>query len=405
MFDFIDMSGPAPPGMPVREGGAVKFAPGSYFDRRTGDELRRTGTVDDQLTVTHHPITNRVSVKGSLHKYQTGGSNAGDFQYRDVPAVIERLSNDLGIDPATMIVHALEFGVNASPPPDCDAGELLRRLHMYAGPGGLISFTQMTGRDARKHGKAAIYSKYRIKMYDKGAQEGLGRPLLRFELHTEGRYLRDRLNVPVKTLTDLTNPTVWNGCARLLTDVLKNIVWCEPIDNTELSRSDEVFVAKAGRPEYWQTLGSSTRARHLSKYRRLCRDHRPNIFTGQFSDAVRAKVRELSEVPRPSIQLPVGRINPTLTFAGAIARYLNGAHTLTDIQLTRLAAGRCIICNDPLPARRRPDMQTCPRSVKQCRNVKSNQYQNRLKPLRHDYHLAAAGQGRLFALTEGLRPL
>ena len=96
---------------------------------------------------------------------------------------------------------------------------------------------------------------------------------------------------------------------------------------------------------------------------------------------------------------PTAAITP---FAEALTGYLSHARTLNDLQLSRLAAGRCIVCNTPLPARRRPDMQTCPRSVRQCRNVKSNQYHDQLKQLRREYRAAAAGQVRLFPLDTAL---
>jgi hypothetical protein len=411
MFDFSAFRATVPPGQ-VLDNPALHFADDSQVSRTTGEEITRRGGIGPRdpitkkwaLSFTYNVRTQQLNGTGSLHKY-AHGRNSTDFTRHDVAATVDRLADELQLPPDRLNLRALEFGVNVIPP--CPTPVLIKRLQAWQPTGTLRTFRPMNrlpagvGKDTHTNPNTKFWIKAYNKAWGKMPHERLPTPLLRLEYHTQVTDLCKRLGSSQTaglTLADLKEPEIWNGCARLLTDALDGIIWHEHVDTDRMPAKDARLYSEAGRPEYWSGLTSSTRSRHRDRYRQLGRQYRTDSYTSQLIAAAAAKVYQLG-LDRPA---PPAAVFPVISFAAAIAPFLTRVNGLSEAERHRLDNGRCVVCNSPLPPDRHPATQTCPRSVRQCRNVKSNRYHDRLKPLRHDYQLARAGQGRLFTLDTGL---
>lgn len=406
MYDYIDCRVTIPAEHLTATSGLI-LCRKTVVDRNTGEETTLRGTVGNSraLDFTYNAAVEELRFKGSLHKFYTGGSNAGHFTRSDTIQAIKRLTLDLGLSSETVSVRALEFGVNVVPP--CETADLLNRLHLWHSSGTLHPFRPMHGlrSDQGKNTQTTSNSKFWLKTYDKGGQERLRAPVLRLEYHTQATDLCRRLKKPQLSLSDLKQLEVWNSCAEILKSALQGIIFHEPVDLKRMPASEAQFYQTAGRAEYWQGVQGSKKRRHRDKYRALGQQYRTDTFT---YDLIRAAVQQIERLGHrwdDSARSSDTTSNPPImTFAEIIGKpYLSSCRKLTGDEKLRVTAGHCAICGRSLPIERRSNVQTCPRSIRQCRNLKSNRYHNPLKLLRKDYNLSLAGQGRFFDFMEGVK--
>ena len=416
MYDFNDLWATVPPGL-VLSNPNIIWANAVVEDRTTNEDIKYWGELG-HLTVNYAPRTHRLKVKRSLQKYEQDGRNTGDFTRSEALTAIARLSDQLRLTPDRLTVATLEFGVNIVPP--INSAAIIDRAHLCR-TGQLRPFDRMDlrtkGYGKKTRGKpGSSKPRYRVKVYDKATQEGLGRPLLRVEIHTQGGELRRRLKSGKLTLQSLTRPDVWEYCSTWLTEATADgIVWREPVDAPSMKAREREFYYHAGQDAYWdQPMNSSTRKDRLQRFIDLGEKYRTDSYTSAVTAAVRQKINALTVPATVHFGSPqadrVGVLSSPFAqmigtpFTELVALYLERSSALTPQELQRRAAGLCIECGRPLLPGRRPDNQTCPRSVRQCRNIRSNRTHNPLKPMRRQYDLARAGQGLLFPLTVGLAP-
>ena len=143
MFDFIMCRATVPPDR-VLSGGPIIFTTDSQVDRETGQELTRRGDLGP-FAVSYSLSDHRLELRGSIHKYHTGGHNHTDFTRSDVLRAVARLSDELRTPADCIDIHALEIGVNVCPP--CPTRDIIARLGMFQ-PGGIAALRAAQGTTA-----------------------------------------------------------------------------------------------------------------------------------------------------------------------------------------------------------------------------------------------------------------
>ncbi|MCA6361700.1 MAG: hypothetical protein IM638_01565 [Bacteroidetes bacterium] len=201
---------------------------------RTGDISNSVyvGTIGNEFKVEVFS-SNRVQLSGSLHKYYTQGTNAGDFTFSMVCDAVERLAGELGVYPYELILHNLEIGVNLSLPYSPD--NVLKNI-----------VCTKTGCQFNIHSTSVRYcpkGEYRHKIYNKSAQYPIkDKHILRYEIHID----KMRKIPPVKTLQDLTEMQNWFEFQRLLLLHFGEIVFLDYYDWEILPETERNFYKKHG---------------------------------------------------------------------------------------------------------------------------------------------------------------
>ena len=136
-----------------------------------------------------------VNLEGSLHKYWNNGEhNYNDFNFNNLVSVINELSEKFNIDPFNTRLNNVEFGVNLVIPFNPD--EFLKSIINHKGK----HFSIIRQRD--KHFRQCEYSRYYLKIYDKGLQFGKNN-IFRFEVKvTRMEHLKE---IGISHLSDLLN--------------------------------------------------------------------------------------------------------------------------------------------------------------------------------------------------------
>lgn len=190
----------------------------------------KTGKIDNTLIAKYKGLIfsitqskkykNRVycSVRGSLHKYYNSGkTNANDFNFYQLQKVIQELKEKFHIQPENAYLRNLEFGVNVQT--HITAQCLINNLVAN----GNRSFSDFKIQ-RKKVGKGIGKDEFQIKIYDKGKQEN--KPinnLVRFEYSaTRMRPLKpfgivklsdlqhlDKLKPLVSLLLDFWNDSIY----------------------------------------------------------------------------------------------------------------------------------------------------------------------------------------------------
>lgn len=202
------------------------------------------------------------SVRGSLHKYYNNGeTNATDFTFSQLQTVIIELSRKFNIDPATAILRNLEFGVNIYT--SIPAKSLINNLvALYNDP-----FTDFKI-DGLKIGKAIGKQRYRIKIYDKGKQEGLPtNNLVRLEIAVKKmQYLK---KYGIEKLADLLDFGKVQPLGGLMVDYWRNVIYYDKQVNWKgLSDFERKKLLYYATPRNWQDFNPMQRMRakvHFNK--------------------------------------------------------------------------------------------------------------------------------------------
>lgn len=148
------------------------------IDENTGEcKTRRTGEYKNLKLIIRKE--KYITLEGSLHKFHNNGEhNYNDYGFKDIVTTIDRLRDELGIDPLKSIIQNIEFGVNIRVPFNPTVFLKSRIInykgqpkdkHSPNGKGLLIQFPRTS---------------YLIKIYDKGAQYDQFDNILRFEIKT-----------------------------------------------------------------------------------------------------------------------------------------------------------------------------------------------------------------------------
>ncbi len=207
------------------------------------------------------------SIEGSLHRFANGGgSNAEDFPFASLAAVVAHLVECFQIIPEKTRVKNLEFGVNITLP---DLAEKFLK--------GVISmpdkkFVRLDV-DRPKLGWICKRSEYGFKLYDKGKQSG--KPvdnLLRVELTVKKmRYLS---RYQISTLADLVNPAKVGPLIDLITNQFSEMIFYDGvIDPKTLTPRDRHRLERFTNPRRWVEMSRQARYKFRQSMDRFLIQH------------------------------------------------------------------------------------------------------------------------------------
>lgn len=223
----------------------------------------------------------RIHLKGSIHKYYTGGVNHTDFNLDRLKWSLNALKVCFNIELNKSFIHTLEFGVNIKTPISCS--EILSNILFYlnrkpveldySGKGQLIELR---------------LSHYRIKIYNKSLQyftNGIEKQnqdnLMRIEIHVNTMQFLLNKSISIRTLEDLTNSTNLYKLGSLLKSMFKDIVLFDSrVKTTGLSLKEKRLLNELNNPRKWDEIRKDKRAkyysRQLEKFREITRQNTPD---------------------------------------------------------------------------------------------------------------------------------
>lgn len=225
----------------------------------------------DGLTIQINPITGKIFLSGSLHKFyrknQTGeDQNHDQFTFDQFINCVELLKHHFGLDPTSAKLIWLEVGVN---------------VHIDVKPILLIERSLMTyknrlysqnadGLQGQGSMKRFIFRDYEVKAYDKGMQYHLSENVLRWELKClNSRFIQRTLLC--SKLWHLCNRVTWESIGKELIerwrmDVLA-IDW--EWDSAQIDPGIRSDLLAYTNPRYWTLPENQIRAETRSRRRNL----------------------------------------------------------------------------------------------------------------------------------------
>lgn len=226
------------------------------------------GTSEYKLKVTatvYNGLGPGVEIKGSFHKFFTGGENHSIFYWSQFTEAIATLCKIFNVDPIKVHVINLELGFNISIPEDwrVNAKDIIRNILAFKGS----SFKDRTDINHNKNGYFLQFSlsQYLLKIYDKAMQNNLpDEQILRYEIKVLKSAFLHKLMI--KTLADLASYHRHQALAFELSELFDHLIIYQP-------HCDELIVVPGklprygweyGKPEIWERL--HVQNRHRYKY-------------------------------------------------------------------------------------------------------------------------------------------
>lgn len=251
----------------------------------TGDmgQARYVGEIGNEFKVKVFQ-SNRVEIRGSLHKYYVQGANTGDFTYSMLCKAVKRLAVELKTSPENLFLENIEIGVNLILP-FCPNIVLENVICVKSG-------TQF---NIRKEGlRECLRAIYRHKIYNKSAQYGIPyKHILRYEIHFD-KMCKLR---PVKTLHDLTKIEHWIMFQEILLKHFDEIIFADFYPYEELPERERNFyrekVNKINNHRFWKKLKPKSRHDNFKRVKHLQDNFGQNKFSAQLHSMIEKKAAEL----------------------------------------------------------------------------------------------------------------
>ena len=201
--------------------------------------------------------SNQLYVDGSLHKFHNAGLHNHDrFTYPDVLETFNRLENEFGVNANNCVIENLEFGVNLRNL-DGSVDDILN---------GLLTFKNQRFSDRKyKHGsyKFASFNHYEIKAYDKGTQNALDEPVMRYEVKYKRSQKLRGIAPDCKTLADVVEPTNFKSISNHLTSTWNDVL----LYDTSINSTDADFLRRC-HGHYWESVSNWSSGAEKSKHHR-----------------------------------------------------------------------------------------------------------------------------------------
>lgn len=205
----------------------------------------------------------RCWVDGSIHKYRNSGLyNYDRFTFTDIRTVVDDLQKRFGIDPSKAYLHGLEVGINLEYSSNSQVvrsikAAIVHKDKAYSWPPR-----------SRVNGKMCSRGEYEVKIYHKGNESGIGKPILRLEVKVlKMRFLG---GYGLETLADLVNPNKVFALVGVLFEALKHTVFIDPYAEMNLLNQRERLVLEMFRqPERWVSIGFEQRRGRREQIERI----------------------------------------------------------------------------------------------------------------------------------------
>ncbi len=334
----------------------------------------------DEFIIEHREHYTYISL--SLHclwnfvNYDTW-TNSNDFGISQLGESINWLVQSFNIDPKKTIPINIESGVNISL--SRPVVPVLRNL----------AIVQSNKRPStRKNYIKGYFLEYSIgatnrsyeyiKYYSKGGQKGISNHLLRFECKLM-RSEKIRTH-GINCLEDLTNPQVWISLHNHLMKRVTDLVIVDQLEPFEaMTKPERKNFERMINPVNWQIGNKSKRYREREMFFKTLQKHNLDKLKNEVVDKVNSKITELQKTGTKGTS-PLDRKTGTKstplenekTRTKSNLSIVTSHSDLTPNQQQRFEARKCVICCKDI-SMRSEDTITC---SKQCRNKKSNIYNN-----------------------------
>ena len=339
-----------------------------------------------------------LTIDGSLHKNEQGGTNYLPFTFEALQNQINHIENSLQLTPEFAKITNLEFGVNI-PLPFPVFPFLKRNLISYKGQ----SFNRYNpDRNGVCLGYVCLLSHYSVKIYDKGKQNNLPGNMMRFEL----RFLKMQKLKGVKTLADLKSRDKVNTFLPLLLEAWENVLLNDSTINTnlpELKPEQREALKNGTNPKYWERLKETNVRRYnyeRDRFKKLVATHGKNEH-GNILELIKKEWQNLSGL---CTNLPCGK-TPVLSEFTIKIKGKNVQKAVTTPEATE--PGRtftnqlkvCISCGRDI-SHQKGNSLFCgenlvgEKQAHQCRNKNSNERNNFKRKVE-----TITGRGVLFDIT------
>lgn len=211
------------------------------------------------LTFTITPGERFMKVQGSVHVFANNGENNNDrFTYNRFMDVVEKLSDY--ISPKDSI-NGIEIGLNINTP--FNPSEFLSFL--IAHKKKRFNRTSIPGQDSCE----VSHSQYKIKIYNKGIQQG-GNNLLRIEIKVIKMQWLHKSFPNGLCWQDLQQPDTWKILGQYLIKTFSEVIYYDPsIELSALTSGDSTFLRQGNNPFYWERLDGEHQARLQKRYQSL----------------------------------------------------------------------------------------------------------------------------------------
>lgn len=239
------------------------------------------------ITDSNKPLSR---VRGSIHKYFNNGlHNYNDLTLIDFIKTIDDLGKTLNINPSSIQISRVEFGVNVDI--NINVDKFISYVLMYSN-----IVPTMTSK-----GIVFQLDAYDVKLYNKKLKGFNDR--LRVEVAVKRKRHRNAIikeYAPYcNTLDDLTNTNIWrafaNELVRVFDDIL--IVDKESIDYANLSANEVEILSKGLNPFHWKSFSNrQTRANHFERFLSVVNSRGGNNTKESVKRAIQSKTYELINI-------------------------------------------------------------------------------------------------------------
>jgi hypothetical protein len=253
----------------------------------------------------------RITLKGSIHKYWHNGTNYRDFDFRSLTMALNDLQEKFHIDWKETILHSFEFGVNVTIPISCK--ELIQSVVSYKGS---------IPNECEFHGRGQllkfIKSQHILKIYNKGFQyynsgqiQTDNDDLLRFEIHVDKMQYITAKDIHIHSVHDLLSKTNLERLGRVLMQSFDALVIIDAkVLKSPLKRKEREFIIDAKNPRYWKELNEKhipkLYSRTFNRLQRILQKYQSNDHRGIVRELIQKKWSDLTKsVPfLPTLKKP-----------------------------------------------------------------------------------------------------
>jgi len=228
------------------------------------------------MTFTLTPCGRYMSVFGSIHKFANdGGKNNDRFSFERFLQIAEELQEYISLEDR---INVIEFGLNIKTP--FKPNEYLKSLIAHK----KLGFNQI-----RRQGERwaeATYNQYKVKIYDKGRQQGGGN-ILRFEVHVyKMQWLRK--SFPYGLIwADLLRPETWVILSQYLIKAFSGIIHYDPsLEEALLSSKEKKIIEQGNNPFFWVGLNGEHQERVQNRFQSIVMKYgtKFNVLSDLFKD-------------------------------------------------------------------------------------------------------------------------
>ena len=282
MYDFVKIT-------IIQKGFAADLKGNNLLEFTTNVNVK-TGEISEIYTAEYRNLkfivypSQRVEIKGSLHKYWNRGQhNYNDFSIEDIRKTINDLQSKFKINPLVASIHNLEIGLNINTP--FDPNIFLKNLVVFKN----TPFDNMRVKGQGK-GKEVYMTQYGIKIYNKGLQYGTKEFILRYEkkITTMDSLKRGKI-----FLSDLTNPEFANHCLKQLLESYEELIVTEKLSEGLLSKPQKRIFELGLRKGSWETMSRKQRHRNKIMFNAIIQQYGTLNLKSKVMDLLQSKGAEL----------------------------------------------------------------------------------------------------------------